>query len=130
MKTFILKTKKQIIKRIFGIFCFTSALFIFQACYGTPQDFGMDVHISGTVLAAGSNNPVQGIKVSLDEGYNYCYTDENGQYSMYAEILNQYHLIAEDIDSVENGEYVTADTLVNYQSEDELNVNMMLNPKE
>jgi hypothetical protein len=40
--------KRNLLRRVLGSLSLTTAAFIFQACYGTPQDFGLDVYISGT----------------------------------------------------------------------------------
>lgn len=34
-------------RKIIGGLCLTSVAFVFQACYGTPQDFGNDLLIEG-----------------------------------------------------------------------------------
>ena len=54
--------KRNWVRRIIGGISFTSALFVFQACYGTPQDFGFDLFIEGQVKSASTGLPVKGIK--------------------------------------------------------------------
>ena len=48
----------------------TTALFIFQACYGTPE--GMDfVYMSFKVVAADTGEPMEGVRVRARvQGYN------------------------------------------------------------
>ena len=38
-------------KNLFKGLCLTSVAFVFQACYGTPQDLGYDLLIEGKVMA-------------------------------------------------------------------------------
>ena len=57
---------KKWVRRIVGGLSFTSALFVFQACYGTPQDFGLDILLEGQVKSKSTGLPIQGIKVSVE----------------------------------------------------------------
>ena len=50
--------KTNWIKKLIGGLSLTSTMFIFQACYGTPQDFGMDVLIEGQVKSKTSGLPI------------------------------------------------------------------------
>lgn len=93
-------------------FCLTSVAFVFQACYGTPQDFGSDVYIEGQVNSKSTGLPIKGIKVSVINSPQYTYTDTKGKFSFYTEKLDNTHIRFEDIDSVENGHYINKDTLL------------------
>jgi len=42
-------------KKILGGLSLTSALFIFQACYGTLHDMGLDIFIEGQVKSEKTN---------------------------------------------------------------------------
>ena len=64
----------------------TTALFIFQACYGTPQDalyeYG-EAKISFTLLSGSTGNPLEGIhiysKITEDNSFGeYGITDKDG----------------------------------------------------
>ena len=90
----------------------TTALFIFQACYGTPQDMGLDIFIEGQVKSEKTNKPVKGIKVSVEDKLQYQYTDESGKFSFYTETASSYKIKFEDIDSDQNGIFVEKDTLL------------------
>ena len=90
----------------------TTALFIFQACYGTPQDMGLDIFIEGQVKSEKTNKPVKGIKVSVEDKLQYQYTDESGNFSFYTETATSYKIKFEDIDSDQNGIFVEKDTLL------------------
>ncbi len=90
----------------------TSALFIFQACYGTPHDLGLDIFIQGQVKSEKTNNPIKGIRVSVADMTQYEFTDEEGKFSMYTETAESYDIKFEDIDSGQNGIFVGKDTLL------------------
>lgn len=92
--------------------CLTSVAFVFQACYGTPQDFGMDTFIEGKVNAKKSGLPIQGIKVSVENSMQYTYTDNQGYFSLYTEKRDSTKLNFADIDSTENNSYIDKDTLL------------------
>jgi hypothetical protein len=100
------------IRRIIGGLSFTSALFVFQACYGTPQDFGLDLLLEGQVKSQTSGLPIKGIKVSIADNIQYQLTNENGQFSFYTERNNSLKVGFEDIDSIQNGLYINKDTVV------------------
>jgi hypothetical protein len=99
-------------KKILGGLSLTSALFIFQACYGTPQDMGLDIFIEGQVKSLKTNKPVKGIKVSVTDKMQYQFTDDDGKFSFYTETALSYKIKFEDIDSLQNGLFVKTDTLL------------------
>ncbi|MDY0199401.1 MAG: hypothetical protein RBR40_00295 [Tenuifilaceae bacterium] len=103
---------KKWVRRIVGGLSFTSALFVFQACYGTPQDFGLDILLEGQVKSKSTGLPIQGIKVSVEKNIQYEFTDENGRFSFYTEILDSLKLQFEDVDEILNGAYTTKDTVL------------------
>jgi hypothetical protein len=99
-------------RKILGGLSLTSALFIFQACYGTPQDMGLDIHIEGQVRSGKTHNPAKGIKVSVTDKMQYQLTDEGGNFSLYTETADKYNIRFEDIDAAQNGSFVAKDTLL------------------
>ncbi len=109
--------EKNWVRNIIGGLSFTSALFIFQACYGTPQDFGLDLLIEGQVKSKTSALPIEGIKVSVAENMQYQITDGNGNFSFYTESLEHLTLEFTDIDAGQNGEYFDKDTVLTNVSE-------------
>jgi len=119
---------RNILKRIIGGLSFTSALFVFQACYGTPQDLGLDLLVEGQVKSSGSNLPLKGIKVSAVKNEQYVLTDEDGRFSFYTAIGDSLNLIFEDIDSTQNGTYQSKDTVFDVK-EDQIFVDIKLNEK-
>lgn len=99
-------------RKLLGGLSLTSALFIFQACYGTPHDFGLDIFIEGQVKSEKTDKPVRGIKVSVSDKMQFEYTNEEGKFSFYTETADSYKIIFEDIDSNQNGIFVGKDTLL------------------
>ena len=120
--------KKNWIRKIVGGLSFTSAMFIFQACYGTPQDFGLDLLIEGQVKSKTSGLPIKGIKVSVTDNMQYEITDDEGKFSFYTEMLEGLKLQFQDIDSIQNGLYVDKDTVLTEINE-KVNLNIILEEK-
>jgi hypothetical protein len=97
---------------IIGGISFASALFIFQACYGTPQDIGMDMLIQGQVKSKSTGSPIKGIQVSTEGEAQYDFTDEQGKFDFYIPFTEQLTLRFIDVDSLENGSYIERDTVL------------------
>ena len=110
--------KRNWMRGIIGGLCFTSALFIFQACYGTPQDFEFDLLVEGKVTSKGSGDPIKGIKVSVASISQYAHTNEEGLFSFYSNAADMFIIRFEDVDAEENGSYVDMDTVLNNVRED------------
>ncbi len=120
--------KRNWFKAIVGGISLTSAMFVFQACYGTPQDFGQDLCISGKVVAKSTGLPIAGIKVSVENDAQYQRTDEEGAFCLYTDktALNRIKVSFEDIDGKENGSYASKDTLIsNTQDKVVLNIELI-----
>jgi len=96
MSEIIIKNKRKILRLLFGTLSFSTALFVFQACYGTNKDFGRDVLIKGCVRSKTNEKPLAGIRVSITNMPQYTYTDSKGQFQMFGSSNNSYHLIFED----------------------------------
>ena len=109
--------KNKWIRKIIGGLSFTSVLFVFQACYGTPQDFGLDLLVEGQVKSMTSGQPIKGIKVSVADNMQYEITNEEGKFSFYTEIPESLTLQFQDIDSIQNGRYIAKDTVLTKISE-------------
>lgn len=110
--------KRKWRKGIIGGLSFTSALFIFQACYGTPQDMYPEIRYSGQVKSKTSGQALSGIKVSLKDMQQYEYTDEAGEFMFFSEFIDQATLQFEDVDGQENGAYANKDTLLLHPEEE------------
>ncbi len=109
--------KRKLVRKIIGGLSFTSALFIFQACYGTPRDFGLDLLIEGQVKSESSGMPIQGIKVTVANLGQYDITNEIGAFSFYTEKYDQVLLQFQDIDADQNGLFFDKDTMISPSSE-------------
>jgi len=112
MTTKLKEKKHKILRIIFGTLSFSTAVFVFQACYGTPEDFGMDVEIKGYLKSKATNQPIPGIKVSLENQPQYELTDSEGMFKIYASKDSSYKVMFEDIDSTTNGSFLPKDTVV------------------
>jgi hypothetical protein len=103
--------KRNWINKLIGGLSFTSAMFVFQACYGTPQDFGLDILIEGQVKSKMTGTPVKGIKVSVDGTLQYDFTNDEGKFSFYTETTNSLKVKFEDIDFSQYGTFTNKDTI-------------------
>ena len=104
--------KKRWIRKIIGGLSFTTALFVFQACYGTPQDMGHDLLLEGHVKSKTSGLSIKGIKISVANNIQYDLSDENGKFSFYTEIQDSLKIVFEDVDTIENVHYANKDTIL------------------
>lgn len=111
-----LKEKKQkLIRFLFGSFSFTALMFAFQACYGMPGN-QMEAIIQGRVTDMETNEPIEGLMVFSEYLCFVDTTDHNGVFSdsmvRYMHDREYFHFIVSDIDSTENRQYETLDTMV------------------
>ena len=104
--------KQKIIRKLLGTLSFTSALFVFQACYGMPHDTGIDIEIRGTVKSAKTNLPIEGIKVYVSNHEQYVFSDGSGNFVLYTEKADSYLVKFEDIDADNNGTFAAKDTTI------------------
>jgi hypothetical protein len=119
--------KRKLFRTIFGVFSLSGIMFAFQACYGSPQDFGMDVMIRGKVTSAVNKTSVSGIKVLVNPSGQYTLSALDGTYSIYCERLPEYKLTFSDMDGAKNGQYQVCDTIVQLVDQaDNLTVNVEL----
>ena len=132
MKKIDLKIRK-ILRILFGSISLTAAVFIFQACYGMPQDAYCDVRLTGTVTSKTTNLPIEGIKVAINgKSQNYGITDENGKFDFYAYFKNidpDLKIQFLDIDGVENGNFADKIITINTVCNDAVNVDVVLEEK-
>jgi putative lipoprotein (rSAM/lipoprotein system) len=104
--------KRRILRTVYGALSLSSALFVFQACYGTPQDMGIDVYIQGSVKSTATNQPISGIRVSIENHSQYEITDNEGKFGIYTTQDSVYKVKFEDTDSSKNGSFLPKDTIV------------------
>lgn len=90
----------------------TSAMFIFQACYGTPQDFGYDILVEGKVTAKTTGLAIPGIKVVVGDNIQFTLTNEEGYFSFYTISDTQIPIRFQDIDRELNGSFGDKEIIV------------------
>ena len=130
MKTIELKSRK-FLRKVFNGVSLTAVAFVFQACYGMPNDMYCDFKLTGTVTSKTTNLPIKGIKVVVDKGLNYGFTDENGKFNFYASFpdcnaQNDVNIHFLDVDGVENGSFADKTTIVQPARKDEVEINVEL----
>lgn len=112
--------KQQLIRFLFGSFSATALMFVFQACYGMPQNPvppDEDVVIMGTITDMATGQPVEGLSVIIPELGIDATTDSTGVFCSNvngAEHPNQVQLLVNDVDGTENDRYETLDTNFTY----------------
>ena len=99
-------------KKLLGGLCLSSVAFVFQACYGPPQDFGEDLWVQGKVTDKTTGLPIKGIKVSVVDRMQYLYTNEDGDFSFYTMRADSTVVRFEDVDSIENGSYASKEIVL------------------
>ena len=104
--------KREVLKRALSLFSLSTVAFTFQACYGSPNDFGYDVEITGRVTAIDDGNPIPNIQIETKDETARTWTDANGEFSLYAPIDTLYTLLVTDIDSTENGEFYSGKKVI------------------
>lgn len=128
MKTTLTDKKRKILRRVFGVLSLSSALFVFQACYGTPKDMGSDVYIQGLVKSKATNQPISGIKVSILNHPQYELTDQAGNFKIYTSKEDSYTIRFEDIASNQSVKFLSKDTVIKIVNESTI-LNVSLNAK-
>jgi hypothetical protein len=83
MKKIEFKARK-LLREIFKGVSFTSLAFVFQACYGPAPDEKQDCDLlfNGVVVSKSTSLPIEGVKVVIEDGIRYGYTDTNGRYNI------------------------------------------------
>ena len=121
--------KSKLAKKIIGGLSFTTALFVFQACYGTPQDFGADALIEGIVKSKTTGLPVKGILFSVPEYQQNLYTDADGGFSLYTVPDESCKITFRDTDAELNGAFMDKDTLLSVYEGDRVHLDIFLREK-
>ena len=102
------------IKKIFGLFSLSAAIFIFEACYGHPGEFGFEeVQVRGYVKAKTTNEPIREIKVIVDYNEVELLTDENGYFSCWLMQSSSHHIQFLDVDGTANGSFENYEATIN-----------------
>ena len=120
--------KRNWIRGIVGGLSFTTALFVFQACYGTPQDMMPDLHVEGKVVSGTTGLPIMHIKVTSQEAGFSTFTNDEGRFAFYTMWDSPITLLFEDMDGSVNGSFYNRDTVI-IEPDGDLVVNMALEEK-
>lgn len=139
---------RKIARKIFGGISFTAMAFVFQACYGMPDDTELfnEVKLSGTVRAKSTKLPVEGITIAVNDDFNYYgITDKDGNFSFYANVPrknyysekdgityspNSVNVHFHDTDSIENGWFSNRTIIINPVKKDEIKIDIELEEKQ
>lgn len=125
----VARIKRKFLRNIFGLFSFTTALFVFQACYGVPHDFDIlpcGCYIEGTVKTADSNSPLNNVNISIN-GERLANTDSNGYFNLCVERSDKYRLKAIGGDRSRDGSNSTKDTtLTSFSENDYFHIDLVL----
>ena len=120
--------RRNFFRTIFGVFSLSGIMFTFQACYGPPQDFGLDVLIQGKVVSGTTLTGIPDILVNIPYTGQNTVTSSDGSFSLYAERLPSYSIIVSDNDGDKNGIYQAKDTVVNLpETNDLIDLQIVLN---
>lgn len=103
--------KRSHLRTLIGGLSFGTALFVFQACYGMPQDMMDDVFISGKVVSLSSGLPLEGIQVESEMGH-YSITDSTGEFAFYSGRADSIAIHIQDADPASDGDYLSKDTVL------------------
>jgi hypothetical protein len=121
--------KRNWLRTIIGGLSFGTMLFVFEACYGTPQDnAGFDVLVQGKVKSKATGQAIKGIKVSAVYSPQFQYTDDQGKFSFYVFTGGTFALKFQDTDSIQNETYQSKDTTL-YNARDTVFVDVALENK-
>ena len=129
--------KKGWLRNMFRGLCLTSAVFVFQACYGTPQDFGQDLHVNGVVKSKKTGEPIEGVMIlaganTTEETYRmsqYFETDKYGKFSFYIHEMDKMHVSFVDANVSDGKDYARKDTIITVNSS-EIVLNIELEEKQ
>ncbi|MDA3906003.1 MAG: hypothetical protein PF484_08005 [Bacteroidales bacterium] len=104
--------KRNWIRKLIGGLSLTSAMFVFQACYGTPQDFGYDIFVEGKVTSKSTGLAIPGIQVVVGDNIQFDQTNEEGYFSFYTLSDANIPIHFKDIDGELNGSFVDKEIVV------------------
>src|SRR5215471_8458439 len=70
--------------------------------YGMPPGYREEYPIHGKVISKESGEPIPRIHIKIDDVFGY-FTDDDGEFYIYAPKQDDYKIIFADIDGIENG---------------------------
>ncbi len=112
--------RRNFFRTIFGVFSLSGIMFTFQACYGPPQDFGLDVLIQGKVVSGATQAGIPDILVNIPDIGQYTRTESDGSFRMHVERQPGLSISFSDTDGDQNGIYQAKDTVVSLSETSEL----------
>ena len=121
--------KNSLFRKIIKGFSLTGAMFVFQACYGPPQDYLYDLYLQGHVKSKTTGLPIKGIKISVKDNMQYEITDEEGKFAFYTEWQDSVTVQIEDIDGIDNGSYFAKDTILTGLVDNAVHIEIALEEK-
>lgn len=107
----IKEKKQQFLRFLFGSFTATALMFVFQACYGMPNDT-LYIYVQGTVVSDVTGEPIPNIEVRSNTSSDTVRTDEMGQFFITVPSRTIPNLTFKDIDQAENGQFAPLDTIL------------------
>lgn len=107
----IKEKKQQLLRFLFGSFTATALMFVFQACYGMPNDT-LYIYVQGTVVSDVTGEPIPNIEVRSNTSSDTVRTDEMGQFFITVPSMTIPNLTFKDIDQAENGQFAPLDTIL------------------
>jgi len=127
----ILKFRLFVYKYLLTILGVGSMAFILEACYGVPSDdlydYNNKVSLKGSVISEDEGKGLENIEVKIiskDQIYNNeAVTDSNGNFVV-AGIpvdFDTFNLTFTDIDGIDNGLYLSKDTIIVIEDSDIIN---------
>lgn len=125
MKKIINRVKSRFTKNLLTLFGISAVAFIFEACYGVPQDqLFPHIPVQGTVTDINSNAGIEGINIDLhinDEFISTETTDSIGEFhfkNLRIGAENDLKFEFKDIDGTDNGSYQDLDTTITLTNND------------
>lgn len=107
----IKEKKQQFLRFLFGSFTATALMFVFQACYGMPNDT-LYIYVQGTVVSDVTGEPIPNIEVRSNTSSDTVRTDDMGQFFIAVPSMTIPNLTFKDIDQAENGQFAPLDTIL------------------
>jgi hypothetical protein len=128
MKQLMSSLKSRMSRKILNGLSLSAMLFVFQACYGTAQDFEVDTQLEGIVKSKETMQPVEGIKVYIPGSDQYTLTGDDGKFQLFIPYSVSYTVHFNDIDSIERGHFKDTDTVITTE-DDYIFLNILLETK-
>ena len=120
--------KRNWVKNIFRGFCLTSAVFVFQACYGTGPDNENSIYIEGVVKSKKTGAPLRHIDVSVADRIQR--TKESGEFHFYIPKTSNVVVSFKDADVTDGVFYISKDTLIQITSKNDSKIELFIELEE